>query len=111
MAVRGCPTREELFAFGGGKLAGDAADTIAKHLDRCSNCQSIMESLIEAGDSLVQKLREPIESSPFQNEVEGPQAISAAKLAPALIAAESVTTPITDATLAGKLRSTAPTLE
>jgi serine/threonine protein kinase len=111
MAVRGCPTHEELAAFSAGKLSDDAADTIAQHLDRCSDCQATIESLVQAGGSLVQKLREHIDSSPFQNEVEGRQAISAAKLAPALIAAESVTAPITDSTLAGKLRFTAPTLE
>ena len=49
------PTPQELTAFALGKLADDAAATVARHLEMCPACRQAIEKL--PGDSFVGKLR------------------------------------------------------
>src|SRR5262245_52598770 len=49
------PSREELSAFGLGKLEGALAATIAAHLDECDTCRRAVEKV--SGDSFLELIR------------------------------------------------------
>lgn len=57
MSDPNCPSRDDLLAYAVGKLADDASEAIDAHLDTCPNCQSALETLHDAHDSLVAGLR------------------------------------------------------
>jgi tetratricopeptide (TPR) repeat protein len=54
-----CPSRDELMAFGTGRLAQPALDGVAKHIEApCSRCEAVLEELVDQADPLLADLRE-----------------------------------------------------
>jgi uncharacterized protein (TIGR03067 family) len=74
-----CPSREELLEYAVGKLPDDASDTLADHLDGCPACQAQLAALPEADDTLVARLRGPVEADPFAEESGYGEAMARAK--------------------------------
>lgn len=50
-----CPTDDTLAAYGLGKIAGGAADTVVAHLETCPDCRRRVADL--SGDSFTDRLR------------------------------------------------------
>src|SRR6187397_2518303 len=57
MTLSGCPSRDELAAFGTGRLSGPAFAAIAQHVEQCAPCESALQALDTADDPLVSRLR------------------------------------------------------
>jgi hypothetical protein len=77
MTDEGCPSREELLAFGLGRLNEAVADRVAQHLDECGVCQAAIEA-VTPGDSLVKRLRQQGHGDPYGLEPQRQQALVAA---------------------------------
>jgi len=54
-----CPNREEWSAFYLGKLPADVVQTLAEHLEQCTECSSSLQALEGEADELVRQLRRP----------------------------------------------------
>lgn len=78
MNESGCPSREQLDAFGMGRLSEPVADRVAQHLDACADCQSAMETLAAPGDPLIKRLRQQGQGDPYGFEPEREQALAMA---------------------------------
>ncbi|MCY2995819.1 MAG: SUMF1/EgtB/PvdO family nonheme iron enzyme, partial [Planctomycetota bacterium] len=59
-ATRACPARDELSAYLAGKLAEDAWETVATHVETCLSCQTVLTTIDDADDLLVVRLRHRI---------------------------------------------------
>src|SRR5262245_12690365 len=57
------PSQDELSGFLLGKLAPDATEAVAEHIDHCPPCQDTMHKLEADNDTLVSSLRQPAPSS------------------------------------------------
>jgi RND family efflux transporter MFP subunit len=79
MPVATCPSREELIEYAVGKLADEAADTVASHLDDCPSCQAELAALPEPDDTLVARLRDQTPSDPYLHEPGCGQAVARAQ--------------------------------
>ena len=55
------PSREELMAYTSGKVAPDVLEVLADHVEHCPTCEKTLTSLGDAGDTFVQRLREPVQ--------------------------------------------------
>jgi hypothetical protein len=77
----GCPSRQELEAFGRGTLSDGALDALAGHFAGCPACAAALQAL-EAGDALLDRLRRPEQADPFSDE---PEAMRLEALAEALL--------------------------
>ena len=64
----GCPTRDELFAFAVGRLAADARERIARHIDGCTACCNRLNQFTEENDRLVADLRRPVPAHLFTDD-------------------------------------------
>src|SRR5262245_58096564 len=56
------PCREELEAYGQGRLAAEAADSLEEHLARCESCCALLEQA--PGDTFLSRLRDAEQSLP-----------------------------------------------
>src|SRR5262245_24227549 len=56
----GCPTAEELAAFGVGRLPDGALEAVAAHLEGCAACRALLSALDGRPDPLEQELRRPL---------------------------------------------------
>lgn len=79
MTLALCPTREELQDYIRGKLPDDASDSLAEHLDGCSQCQAELASLSDADDTLIARLKCPETSDPYVVEPKYQEALARAK--------------------------------
>ena len=70
MNVALCPDRERLESYALGKPAPDDLDSVAEHLLACPDCDSVVESLESASDSLVEELRKPALEDQLEQEPE-----------------------------------------
>lgn len=52
-----CPDRNAWAGFYSGKLTPDELLTLADHLDQCTVCQAVLETMEDAGDELIDGLR------------------------------------------------------
>jgi hypothetical protein len=57
MPLIGCPSREDLAAYHLGKLPEEALEAVAAHVQACSACGVVLETLRDEGDSLVLRLQ------------------------------------------------------
>ena len=82
-AVELHPSRQELESFGLGRLADDSHAAVERHLDACSACQRVVDSV--PGDALVSLLRSTASVSDTIKALEGSETMSdpPAALAPA----------------------------
>src|SRR5262249_54451297 len=55
--ARGCPSPEELCAYGQGQLPLDRLEAVAAHIDACPQCESSLPDLAEERHTLVSPLR------------------------------------------------------
>jgi eukaryotic-like serine/threonine-protein kinase len=53
----GCPSPEELCAYGQGQLPLERLEAVAEHIDSCPHCASSLQDLAEERDTLVSHLR------------------------------------------------------
>ncbi len=63
-----CPDRETLHAYLAGRLDDEAMDSVAGHVDTCSECQAALSTLDEPLDALVSQLQESPTTDPFGQE-------------------------------------------
>jgi tRNA A-37 threonylcarbamoyl transferase component Bud32 len=61
----GCPSADDLFAFAVGRLAADAREPIARHIETCAACLTRLNQLNEPNDPLLAELRDPIPTGLF----------------------------------------------
>jgi serine/threonine protein kinase len=76
-----CPTPEQLSGYVEGALPPDVAETVAAHLETCSDCEDTLASIEQQGNPLLDDLRQP---DPLRSELESPEyrrAIEAAEAA------------------------------
>ena len=76
MPLATCPDANALREFRLGKTLAHDARQIAEHLDRCPSCQSKIETIDDAADTLVHGLRQPI-SDEFDAEPDLQRALMA----------------------------------
>jgi hypothetical protein len=55
-------------AYTSGKVAPDVLEVLADHVEHCPTCEKTLTSLGDAGDTFVQRLREPVQPDPFAAE-------------------------------------------
>src|SRR5262245_45576981 len=65
---RGCPTPDELAAFGAGRLPDGALDAVAAHLEGCADCRALLSELDGCPDPLEQELRRPVPGGLFSGD-------------------------------------------
>ena len=65
-----CPTHEELAAYHYGELEEEAAAPLIEHISRCVSCQALLQTFDEVGDTLIARLRRPIEQDPYAGELQ-----------------------------------------
>src|SRR5262245_39890722 len=70
MESRICPSRETLQAFYQGQLGEPPIEAVAAHLDECEACQSTVDKLADAPDTLAVELRRLVIPDPFLAEAE-----------------------------------------
>src|SRR5437667_8451763 len=63
MASPPCPRVDELKAFAVGNLCGAAFDDIAAHVERCHDCEALLQAFDHHADGLVAGLRDLKDSS------------------------------------------------
>jgi serine/threonine protein kinase len=81
MGSQVCPSSDELQAFCLGLLEESPFEAVAAHLDRCESCQSTIDRLPRAPDTLGAELRRPPVPDPFVAESECGDAVRRFKLA------------------------------
>jgi serine/threonine protein kinase len=79
----GCPNSDDLFAFAVGRLAVDAREPIARHIETCAVCLSRLNQLSASNDSLLAKLREQVPTDLFTEGRRADDGPPEAKLSPA----------------------------
>ncbi len=55
-----CPDRDDLLAFSTGRLPPEQSEVVAGHLDGCSHCLAMLDTLDDDSDSLTHLLRSPV---------------------------------------------------
>jgi len=74
-----CPDEAVLFDYAVGRLPDAESDSVAAHLERCSICQAELETVHDADDTLVRRLREPVPEEPYLAESHCDVALARAK--------------------------------
>ncbi len=74
-----CPKRDELLDYLAGKMPDDASDSVAEHLESCTECQAELATLSDVEDTLVARLRGANVADPFLDESECGRAVLQAK--------------------------------
>jgi serine/threonine protein kinase len=64
-----CPDRAELTEFVTGNLPGEAFDRLARHVERCSACESALGTLDDPADPLLDSLRRAGDDPPAEPPV------------------------------------------
>jgi serine/threonine protein kinase len=60
----GCPSREELAAFSGGRLTAGQLEGISRHLAGCARCETLLLEIADDSESIVKDLRRYLQSEP-----------------------------------------------
>jgi serine/threonine protein kinase len=68
--LRGCPGRDELFAFSVGQLACEACEAIAGHVGKCPLCLSTLEALDDSVAVSIAEWRRPVPPEAFAEAAE-----------------------------------------
>jgi uncharacterized protein (TIGR03067 family) len=74
-----CPDAATLFDYSVGRLSDAESDALAAHLERCPICQAELETMHDADDTLVRRLREPLPEEPYVEESHCNVALARAK--------------------------------
>ena len=64
------PTREALADLVLGKLPPEAIDAIGQHIETCSTCQDVLDTLDALEDSVIADLKEPVRPRPADPQLE-----------------------------------------
>ena len=75
MPAATCPSGEDLKAYAWGELPRQHADALADHLEACPRCEATVQTLERQGDTLLAKLRLPVQPDPYQEEPECRQVV------------------------------------
>jgi serine/threonine protein kinase len=70
VAIRNCPTREELSSYIQGGLPEDLTEAVAEHVETCVICDATLDTLERQGDPLFRGLRSPV---PPPSELDSPE--------------------------------------
>jgi serine/threonine-protein kinase len=65
LAMGKCPTADELFAFAVGRLAAEAREATATHIEECAACLAALHGLTDQDDPLLCELRKPVPAELF----------------------------------------------
>src|SRR5437879_1822226 len=79
MASPLCPRVDELKAFAVGDLCGSAFDAIAAHVERCHDCEALLQAFDDHADGLVAGLRDLKDSSEAECVVPPEELMTAAR--------------------------------
>ncbi len=74
-----CPNQEQLQAYLTGKLDDDLSVALDEHLDQCPDCQALIATVDDAGDTLLSQLRGAPADDEYRRESEYHQAMAGAK--------------------------------
>ena len=80
VAIRNCPTREELSSYIQGGLPEELTEAVAEHVETCVICDATLDALERQGDPLFRGLRHP---APPPSELDSPEFQRAMKAAEA----------------------------
>jgi WD40 repeat protein/tRNA A-37 threonylcarbamoyl transferase component Bud32 len=58
-----CPSEQDLLAFHLGRLSEQHLDTVAEHVEACTECQSVVERLESSSDPVLSVLLKPVPAS------------------------------------------------
>jgi serine/threonine protein kinase/Tol biopolymer transport system component len=78
MSPANCPDQEELLAYAAGKISDQTANAVADHIDECTDCQAALETMDDAEDSLVVRLRRAPAREKYQDETQYEEAMGRA---------------------------------
>lgn len=78
MTATACPTADRLIAYSLGRLPEDENDELFEHLKHCDSCQSELETVDDAEDSLISELRVGDEHAEFLDEPDCKRAMAKA---------------------------------
>ncbi len=79
MPIAICPDDEQLFDYVVGRLTDEHSQSVAEHLDACSECQAKVVTLDDADDTLVGGLRGAGAEDPFVDESQCAEAVARAR--------------------------------
>ena len=71
-----CPSTQELSDFALGKLADEACDSLAEHVEHCPPCQETLANLEQASDTLLKDVRAQVAAPPVEDSLECRQAVA-----------------------------------
>ncbi len=98
VAIRNCPTREELSSYVQGGLPEELTEAVAEHIETCVICDATLDELERQGNSLFRGLRHPVPPRPELDSPEYQRAMEAAEAA-GLGGGASVTPPVAEPSL------------
>jgi len=76
-----CPDCEQLQAYAAGRISDQTANTVADHIDECTDCQAALETIDDAEDSVVIRLRRAPAQDRYQDESNYQEAMARAEKA------------------------------
>jgi len=79
MTEEKCPGAAVLAEYAVGRLGEAESDAVAAHLERCPVCQAELDTVHDADDTLVRRLREPVPEEPYLDESHCNVALARAK--------------------------------
>jgi uncharacterized protein (TIGR03067 family) len=79
MSTVTCPNREELSAYVLGRLSEEALETVASHLEGCTQCAAALADVDDSDDTLVARLRRGLAAAPYLEEPQCQVAVSRAR--------------------------------
>src|SRR4030042_571159 len=81
MCPANCPDREQLRGYAAGRISDQTANIVADHIDECIDCQAALETIDDAEDSLVVRLRRAPAREKYQDESKYQEAMARAETA------------------------------
>jgi serine/threonine-protein kinase len=76
MGDSSCPNAEELAAFSAGSLPSESFEDLARHLEGCAGCLTVVENLALADDPLLAALHSPLPADDFARETQCQAAVT-----------------------------------
>ena len=68
--MNSCPERQRILAYAQGKISPEQVDSIAEHVDACSDCQATLNSAAGADDTFITELVIAAHQPPLYSEPE-----------------------------------------
>src|SRR5208337_2905992 len=82
MPTTTCPSREMFLQYSRGLVSEEELNYLAEHLDSCPQCQDVVITMDDAGDTVIGRLRMPLSGESLLAEPQLQRALAAAMAMP-----------------------------